>query len=345
MAGDMKRLGLTLLAFTAFSCDRAPSKLDGIPVAKATEGGGGAGGRMTPDAAALIHSLENRLKVVEAANVPGPKGPDGQDASLADRVRRLEANQVKYAEALEFLNKVYAQQKAQQDAQEAQEPAPDATFAVEVARDVKLGQVDGPATALVTIVKAFDFACPYCEKVNGTLHELVQEYGGKVRVVYKNFVVHPDAAMPAHLASCAAAKQGKYIAFKDAFWAKGFGPYAASGGKSRESLGPDNILKIAGELQLDTNRFKADMDGADCKATIQGDMAELEKFKVGSTPTFFINGMHVGGAPPKDAFKQLIDQKLAIAEASGVQGADYYDREVLGKGEKQFRSKQDPKPN
>jgi protein-disulfide isomerase len=318
----MKRLGLSLLALTtAFGCDRAPSKLDDVPAAKVTDTAGT--GRT-------------------AASPPGAKAPEG---SLEERVRKLEATNAKYQEALEFLNTVYAQQKAQQEAEAASEPAPDATFAVPIANDVKRGQVEGPATALVTIVKAFDFACPYCEKVNGTLHELVQEYGGKVRVVYKNFVVHPDAAMPAHLASCAAAKQGKYLAFKDAFWKQGFGPYAASGGKSRDSLGTANILKIAGGLQLDVNRFKADMDSADCKGAIQSDMDELEKFKVGSTPTFFINGTFVGGALPKEAFKQIIDEKLKVAQASGVPGADYYDKEILAKGEKQFRSKKDRKPH
>ena len=68
------------------------------------------------------------------------------------------------------------------------------------------------------------------------------------------------------------------------------------------------------------------------------------KFHVNSTPTFFINGQHVGGALPKENFKQIIDEKLKVAEASGVTGAEYYDKEVMGKGEKQFRSKKDPKP-
>ena len=76
-------------------------------------------------------------------------------------------------------------------------------------------------------MKAFDFACPYCQRVAGTMEELVKEYNGKVRVVYANMVVH-EPAKPAHLASCAAAKQGKYKEFKDAFWEKGFAAVRAS---------------------------------------------------------------------------------------------------------------------
>ncbi len=264
--------------------------------------------------------------------------------SIEERLRRIEDNLAKREEALAFLEKAYAGQKAQQDEEAAREPAEDAIFAIDVRASVAAGFVEGPATAPVTVVEAFDFACPYCQQVNATLDELVKQYGGKLRVVYKNFVVHPDTAMPGHLASCAAAKQNKYIAFKNAFWAKAFTPYAASGGKDDSSLGAANIFKIAGELGLDAKRFDADMKGAECAAMIAADMTELEKFKVGSTPTLYVNGTHVAGALPKKAFEKLIDAKLLLAEQSGVRGADYYDKEIFGKGEKQFRSKKDPKP-
>ena len=78
--------------------------------------------------------------------------------SLEDRVARLEETFAKNAEALDFLNKVYAQQKAQQDRAQRDEPDPDAVFAVDIANDVKLGMVEGPQQALVTIVEAWDFA-------------------------------------------------------------------------------------------------------------------------------------------------------------------------------------------
>jgi predicted DsbA family dithiol-disulfide isomerase len=86
------------------------------------------------------------------------------------------------------------------------------------------------------------------------------------------------------------------------------------------------------------------MDSAECKAQVETDMSELAKWHVNSTPTFFINGKAFPGALPKEAFKQVIDEKLKIAEASGVPPASYYDKEVMEKGEKRFRSKVDPKP-
>src|SRR5580692_4043699 len=76
---------------------------------------------------------------------------------LEARVKKLEDSNAKYAEALDFLQKIYAQQKQQQQAEEREEPADDATFAVDIAPDVAAGQVEGPATACVTIVEAWDF--------------------------------------------------------------------------------------------------------------------------------------------------------------------------------------------
>jgi hypothetical protein len=96
----------------------------------------------------------------DKAEAAPPKGD--HSGSLEDRVARLEGNYDRYAEALDFLGKVYEQQKAQQKAQQEraqrEDPDPDAVFAVDIAPDVKLGEVEGPPTALVTIVEAWDFA-------------------------------------------------------------------------------------------------------------------------------------------------------------------------------------------
>jgi hypothetical protein len=121
------------LALTA--CQQAPSRLDKIT---STAPGATAPGQKPAEAPA-------GLKIDRSGSV------DQQLARLQDAYDRN-------AEAMDFLNKVHAQQKAQQAAQEREEPAEDATFAVDIAPDVKLGQVEGPANALVTIVEAWDFA-------------------------------------------------------------------------------------------------------------------------------------------------------------------------------------------
>jgi predicted DsbA family dithiol-disulfide isomerase len=149
-----------------------------------------------------------------------------------------------------------------------------------------------------------------------------------VRVVFKNMVVHPQV-MNAHLAGCAAGRQKKFQQFKALFWEKGF--------KARK-MDDANIEVIAKEVGLDMGRFNTDKASDYCKQLVQGDMQEMQKFKVNATPAFFVNGTFVGGAIPKESFKQMIDEKLKTADS-----ADYYDRVIMATGEKQFRSKMDPK--
>jgi hypothetical protein len=102
-------------------------------------------------AAALFAGCQNESKL--------DSGGGGGGGNLEARVKKLEETNAKYAEALEFLQKVYGQQKQQQQAQEESEPAPDAMFAVDIKPNIEAGLVEGPATgANVTIVEAWDFA-------------------------------------------------------------------------------------------------------------------------------------------------------------------------------------------
>src|SRR5690349_12212672 len=53
------------------------------------------------------------------------------------------------------------------------EPDRAKTYAVPIDGDA----FDGPADAKVTLVKAYDYACPYCEKVRPTMKDLRAKYG------------------------------------------------------------------------------------------------------------------------------------------------------------------------
>jgi protein-disulfide isomerase len=258
-------------------------------------------------------------------------------AGLEERVRKLEADNAKYAGALAFLQQIYEQQVAQRESQEDNEPAPGAIFAVPVAAAVAAGQVAGPASAAVTIVEAFDFACPFCAELNGLLDDVVRDYNGKVRVVYLNMLIH-QFALPAHLGSCAAAKQGQFLAFKKVIWEKTFPAYASE--RDPSMFDEAHMLEVGKAAGLDAAKMQRDLGSEECKARIAADLGELQRFEVNGTPTLFINGT-MALELSKEGLRKLIDEKLKVVEASGVAAADYYAKEVLGKGEKKFRSRRD----
>jgi protein-disulfide isomerase len=223
-----------------------------------------------------------------------------------------------------------------------QEPDRAKTYAVPVDGD----PVDGPADAKVTLVKAYDYACPYCEKVRDTMDDLRKKYGNDLRVVFKQFVVHPQVATAGALAVCAANKQGKFMELDRLLWDKGFkgrqfdkDTPAAEAGKPPEKCwesanGCSVVVGFAQELGLNVDKFKADMKG-ECMQIMQKDMRELQALGVGATPSFFVNGRFLSGAMPIDNFSVLIDEELKKANEriqQGTPAGEYYKQWVLDKG-------------
>jgi protein-disulfide isomerase len=228
------------------------------------------------------------------------------------------------------------------------EPDRAKTYAVPVDGDA----AEGPADAKITVVKAYDYACPFCEKVRDTMQELRKKYPGDLRIVYKQFVVHPQLVTASALAACAADKQGKFKELDALLWDKGYknrqfdkDATAEAGGSQRcwdSAAGCPIVLGYAQELGLNLDKFKADMKG-DCQQFVQKDMRELTALGVGSTPTFFINGRYMVGAAPTDSFVQLIEEELKKANeriAAGTPAASYYQQAVLDKGLKQLERPQ-----
>jgi len=152
----MKRLAVAALMLFA-ACDKQPSKLDEIKASRPGISTTGNNAEMNAETDSALKSLDARLKALEVAHNPTAH-PGGTGDQLADRMHNVETTIIRYQEALEFLNKVYAQQKAQQEQQEASEPDPTAVFAVDISGALKAGQTEGPNSAIITIVEACDFA-------------------------------------------------------------------------------------------------------------------------------------------------------------------------------------------
>jgi len=217
-------------------------------------------------------------------------------------------------------------------AQRAQRPSADPSKTYAVPAD-DMPQVGNP-DALITIIKAYEYACPFCEKVRPTEDAIFKDYGDKVRIVYAPFVVHPQVATIPQQASCAGYKQGKFKQMSDLIWEKAF--------KTRQ-FDAANLEAVAKEAGLDMGKYAADMKG-DCVSWVNQKQGVMQTFGVGATPAFFINGRFLSGAQPLPAFKTVIDEELKKAEervAQGTPANQYYKTWVIEKGLKKLDA---PKP-
>ena len=200
--------------------------------------------------------------------------------------------------------------------------------------------MQGPADALVTIVEFSDFQCPFCARVEPTITQLLQDYKGDLRVVWKDnpLPFHPRAKPAASLARFAYEKGGN-----KAFWAA----HAAlfEGQKNLEDAGLEEISK---KLGLPWDKVKAAIDADKYGAQITADLDVGGDFEVRGTPHFFINGRRLSGAQPLEKFKELVDAQLVIAKGLVAKGVprDKVFRELMktAKGAAEPEKKDVPAP-
>jgi protein-disulfide isomerase len=160
----------------------------------------------------------------------------------------------------------------------------------------------GPTTAPVTIVAFTDMQCPFCSKTVGEIDQLWDEYPGKLRLVIKQFVVHPKAQLAAE-AVLAAEAQGNFWDMYDLVMAH----------QEPENQTRDNLIAMAKQVGLDVGQFRDALDNHAFADAVAADGKAGRELDVQGTPLFLINGTKVMGAQPIEKMRAAIDQALADA--------------------------------
>jgi protein-disulfide isomerase len=182
--------------------------------------------------------------------------------------------------------------------------------------DVKGRPARGNADAKVTIINYDDFQCPYCSRMHQTLFPgLLQAYGDKVKIIYKDYPlveIHPWAMHAAVDANCLGEqKGGAYWDFADYVHAN---QRAIAGRGSQEAFA--NLDHAAAEQaskhQLDLPQVQACIKKQDDTA-VRASMAEGDKIGVDSTPMLFINGERISGVVPEEVLHSILDRALTDA--------------------------------
>jgi len=175
---------------------------------------------------------------------------------------------------------------------------PSTTQTFEITKD---NHIRGDFSAPITLVEFSDFECPFCARHYPTLTKVLDDYKGKVRLVYKHFPlsIHPNSQKAAEASECAD-EQGKFWEYHD----KLFENLAASG------YSVANFKQWAKDLGLDSGKFDGCLDSGKFAQKVRDDFQEGSGKGVNGTPATFINGQLVSGALPYESFKQIIDSLL-----------------------------------
>ena len=217
----------------------------------------------------------------------------GDDPQLREKIRAYLQNQKLATKRDEFLKSLRSQAKIVDNLK----PPP----VTRVAVSTDAAPVRGPANAPVTIVEFSDFECPFCKRAHPTLTQLLKDYPGKVKLVYRDFPlesIHPQARRSAEAARCAE-DQGKFWDYYDVLFSES------------PKLSPDDLKRYAAQVGMDVKKFDECVAAGVHKATVQRDLDEGTRLGINGTPAFFINGRSLSGALPLEAFARIVDEELS----------------------------------
>lgn len=166
--------------------------------------------------------------------------------------------------------------------------------------------IRGPQDAKVTLVEYSDLECPFCKRFHPDMQQLMQEFSGKVRWVYRHFPLsfHQNAQKEAEATECANKLGGNEV-----FWAymdKIFERTTSNG----TGFALADLPKLASELGLNEGKFRACLDSGEFTAHVQQDLQEGTALGVSGTPATFVNGQPVEGAVPYAQLKQVVESLL-----------------------------------
>jgi len=160
-----------------------------------------------------------------------------------------------------------------------------------------LGNPDGD----VTVVEFFDYNCPYCKRAMPEIDALLAQ-DGQIRLVLREWPILSEGSALAARAALAARKQGKYLEMHNALM------------NMRGKLEADTVMRIAGEVGLDVEKLKADMQEPEVEEHIATSMRLADSLGFSGTPAFIVGDKLISGFVEKAELAEAVTSARQAAE-------------------------------
>ncbi len=151
--------------------------------------------------------------------------------------------------------------------------------------------IQGSEEAPLTLVEYGDYQCPYCGEAYPLVKRVQEQFGERLRFVFRNFPLreaHPFAEVAAETAEFAAAHE--------LFWEMHDLLY-----EYQANLALPTLFQLAESIGLDSKKLETALERKIYVPKIQQDFMGGVKSGVNGTPTFFINGQRYNGPAEFDA--------------------------------------------
>jgi protein-disulfide isomerase len=150
----------------------------------------------------------------------------------------------------------------------------------------------------IEMLQFSDFECPFCQRAQPAIREVLTRYEGKIKMVWKDFPlpIHTHAVGAAVAARCAH-EQGKFWQYHDVLFA------------NQQALSAAELRRHAGTVGLDLEQFDACIATGRHQDAIRAEL-EPDDHPIQVTPTLLINGRMVTGAVGVEQLAAIVEQEL-----------------------------------
>ena len=147
----------------------------------------------------------------------------------------------------------------------------------------------------VTMVEFFDYNCPYCRR---SMPELAGLLGGdsNIRLVLREWPILSEGSDFAARAALASRKQDQYQEMHEALMAL------------QQPADEVSVLRIAGELGLDIDQLKADMQSPEIEEHIATSTRLASALGITGTPAFVIGDQLIAGYVEQAVLEAAVEQ-------------------------------------
>lgn len=173
--------------------------------------------------------------------------------------------------------------------------------------------IEGDPEAPILIFDYADYQCEGCAAMNPYLNKLVEEYDGKVAVVFRSYVqsYHQNGTAAASAAN-AAALQGYWSEFKDLMFTNQDDWYSANAAERQKLF--EQYFTEASDGKGDLEKFREDMNSKAVAQKIAFDRGLADKVGLEWTPSIWLGDELIQreemGADFLKTMREKIDAKL-----------------------------------
>jgi protein-disulfide isomerase/uncharacterized membrane protein len=152
----------------------------------------------------------------------------------------------------------------------------------------------------ITVVDFVDFECPFCRMTNEEIAPVIESHRSRIHLVRRQvpLTMHPHARDAAR-AACCGEKLGKGDEMADALFTA-----------EVDDLTPAGCEKIAEQLGLPLDQYRACVQSPETDASIDADKAEFKAAGGYALPTIWIGDTPIIGARPREELAKVVHEAL-----------------------------------